>query len=266
MTELEHYVFLDMSYIVFHKYYALISWMKLSQKELTEDEIKLKMESNLELYLNKVKKQLEVNTFENVYIVYDTRRHLIWRNEFFTQYKQNRTYDSVITGIFEHIYTVILPSLQAKLKIKSISVKTAEADDIIAVSCKYIREKDQFVKISILTNDNDYIQLIPLDVNIINASFQSLRHRFNEDILSVYTEWKVIKGDKSDNIPSIDTRIGDKTAFKLAKNPDLLANKLKDKKVLEQYNLNKLLIDFNSIPEHIKIEIIENLSALLAKS
>jgi 5'-3' exonuclease len=67
----------------------------------------------------------------------------------------------------------------------------------------------------------------------------------------------VMIGDKSDNIPAIRKRMGEKTAEKELKNLDtLLAT---DPELRGRYEFNQNLIDFNYIPKNIEDEILKSL-------
>lgn len=265
MPDPEHYVFLDLSYLVFHRFFAIVSWAKLTKKELSDNEFKDRFAKGFEDYFLKVKKKLGLKTFKNVYVVSDTSRNLIWRTKIFPDYKKNRDENKqkFDPTIFAYMHDSVIPNLKTKFEFNEISIVSAEADDIIAVSCKYIRSTSPCSKITIITNDNDFVQLTlePVYANVYNASWVDIAGRFNNEMLSVYTEWKVIKGDKSDNIPAIDKKIGDKVALKLATNKDLLSKRLENPVVLKQYNLNKALIDFESIP----VDLVKNIEKALKK-
>lgn len=261
MTQETHFVLLDLSYLVFHRYFALVAWEKLTKSEVKDEEKEAKLLKGFETFLGKVKKHLKLKDFANVFFMKDTSRHLIWRTNIYPAYKQNRdTNTKFDPNIFSMIHTKIIPILQEKYKIKDFSYPTAEADDIIAISINVIFKKYPSSQITIITNDNDFVQLVPNHPNlkIYNASFVDIVSRFDETMMSVYTEWKVIKGDKSDNIPSIGPKIGDKTALKLALSSEALNKKLADPNIQKQYFLNKQLIDFEMIPkmlrENIEIE------------
>ena len=71
---------------------------------------------------------------------------------------------------------------------------------------------------------------------------------------------KIIQGDVSDCIPACIPRCGFKTALKLAKDPQLLENKLNENSnYRKQFILNSKLIDMKHIPMNIQHEIIENI-------
>ena len=256
-----HFVLLDLSYLIFHRYFAVKAWEKLTQPEGVTD-YEAKILKGFETFLAKLKKHLKLADFSNVFFMKDTSRSLIWRTTLFPAYKQNR--DQVASNqkfdpeVFTAIYQNAIPVLEEKYKIREFGMTTAEADDCIAVAVDVIEAKFPDAQITIMTNDNDFVQLIPgrkERLNIYNASFVDIVSRFDDTMMSVYTEWKVIKGDKSDNIPSIGPKIGDKTALKLALSSEALAKKLAIPAVKEQYMLNKQLIDFAMIPAKLRDDI-----------
>jgi len=262
-----HYVFLDLSYLVFHRFFAIVSWTKLTKKPIEDvEEFKARFAKGFEEHLLKMKKKLGVE-FENMYVARDTSRHLIWRAAHFPAYKKNRddNKQNFDPSIFAFAHETMIPELKAKYGFKTIGVPTAEADDVIAISCKYLKRVDDSCNITVITNDNDFVQLTidPGSVTVMNASWLDISGRFDNAMLSVYTEWKVIKGDKSDNIPAIDKKIGDKTALKLATNPELLAKRLESPVVMAQYRLNKTLISFDSIPADLVITIEAEIKKLI---
>ena len=62
---------------------------------------------------------------------------------------------------------------------------------------------------------------------------------------------KILRGDESDNIPSIDKKIGKVTAETLARNPEALAAKLQNPQVKANFERNQVLIDMSKIPDYI---------------
>lgn len=98
--------------------------------------------------------------------------------------------------------------------------------------------------------------MYPGQLQIFNAQNVPITSKYTEQMLEVFIEFKVIKGDASDNIPSIGKKIGPKTALKLATNPkELTARFTKDPLVQEQYELNKRLMSFDLIPANIEADI-----------
>jgi 5'-3' exonuclease len=247
--------FVDLSYYVFFRYFALLRWSKISNNEFLDDENGHKM------FLAKFSKLFEDNLvalkkkhkfdWSSLYLVKDCVRSTIWRLELFSKYKQNRdesNRQAFDPKVFVHTYQELVPALMQKYGFNIIEYPKAEADDVIAVIHGLVRNKQPDRKVLIITNDNDYVQLVDDNTTIMNLNKIILSERFDAQMLSCFKIWKVIKGDVSDNIPPIDKNIGDKTALKLALNPDMLKKKLLDPRVRDQFELNLNLIDFDMIP------------------
>lgn len=252
-------VLIDLSYYVFHRFFATKRWLKLSKQEFETQEMEKEMilhkftkmfEDNLRAIKHKYKCQ-----WKNVYLVKDCSRDTIWRMKHYPEYKKTRdeSNNNFDPYVFIQTYNVIIPSMIKKYGIQFVGYETAEADDVVAVLHSLIRRKSVTRPIIIVTNDNDYLQLYDDHTIIVNCNKIELRSKIPDNVMSVFLEWKIIKGDVSDNIPPILPRIGDKKALKLALNKDMLMKKLSDDpNAKQQYMLNKLLIDFKCIPENLK--------------
>jgi 5'-3' exonuclease len=127
-------------------------------------------------------------------------------------------------------------------------VAKAEADDIIAILAKRFKSKQS---IWVLSPDKDFVQLQDTNVKI----FDPLKNAFKpEQDIEMFMKIHIMIGDKSDNIPAVRARLGEKTAIKILKDLDtLLAT---DPIMREKYEFNKNLIDFTMIPEYIEDTII----------
>jgi 5'-3' exonuclease len=158
----------------------------------------------------------------------------------------------------------LLPVLKNKYNFSIISHPHLEADDLIALSVDMLRNEGHVCKITIITNDNDYVQLYNRNVDIYNLQYKALKDRISNT--DTYLKYKIILGDKSDNIPSIGTgkkRIGDKTAQKLIDDPGIFAQYMKDDEMNARYKLNELLISFEKIPEEYKLEFTDIFKQLM---
>ena len=67
--------------------------------------------------------------------------------------------------------------------------------------------------------------------------------------------YKIIIGDKSDNIPSVFPKCGPKKTLGYVNDIDLFEKDLLEKDGYEQYKLNRRLIDFTQIPELLESDI-----------
>lgn len=264
---------IDCSYVVFFKFYSVMTWCKLQKIDIDIQNI-----LDNERFINKYDKMFEQalldivgdthpNSWSNVILFKDAPRDTIWRNALFTDYKADRedkrqTFNG---DIFKHTYTVLLPKLIEKYKeLQVFGMENMEADDIIGVIKEIVRKKSPTQDILIITNDNDYIQLHDEYTKIINLKDHNICERLQAKVqipLEKYIQYKIILGDKSDCIPAISKKIGEKTALKYVQNPDLLEvlfSKNGDAK--QQYERNASLMDMRLIPLHIRELICDNIS------
>lgn len=248
-------VFLDVSHFVFQRYYALIRWCKISGHEFAStDEMCEMFEKRFVNALDDFKKKLGFK-WENFYMAIDCPRDTIWRMNLFCDYKSNRgdkTHQNFDPIVFANTRDKIIPKLVSERGVHVLMYPRAEADDIVAVCHSAIRKSNNDREIIILTNDNDYLQLIDDQTRILNANLYELKDRFDAETLGVFGLWKSIRGDTSDNIPAIDKKIGDKTALRCALDDSALQDKLQNEVVKRNFELNKTLVMFECIPQDLR--------------
>jgi 5'-3' exonuclease len=182
----------------------------------------------------------------------DCKRENIWRTNLFPEYKSGRNRDGFMgKPFFKMVYEEELFQKGGANLI--ISFDTLEADDCIAISTKYIQNAYPEKFIFIISSDKDYLQLSCSNVEIYNLHYKKLidlKSCHGDPKLDLFC--KIVSGDKSDNISSVLKRCGEKTAVKYYYNPILFEAKLKEENAEEKYRFNKLLIDFNQIPEKLQ--------------
>lgn len=242
--------FIDLSNYVFHRYFALQSWCKIAQKELDKDAFREKYKALFIKNLQTMQKKLKFN-WKSTYFARDCWRGVVWRKQLYPEYKGNRDkrVDSFDPTIFDYTYDEIMPELMEKYGCCMLQYACAEADDIVAVAHKKVRSIDKEIKVIIITNDNDYLQLLDDNTYIANCKLLELKSRFTQEELDHFGLLKVIVGDKSDNIPPIQKKIGNKTALQLCLNRYELEEKLcKSTECRSAFNLNENLILFDKIP------------------
>ena len=100
-----------------------------------------------------------------------------------------------------------------------------------------------------------YLQL--LDDNTFIYNLRGLDLRTKSKGKDIDLELKIITGDKSDNITSIfNNKKTIKSIMNLINNKDMLQELFNSNEEIHKlYNRNKLLIDFNMIPNEIKMNI-----------
>lgn len=262
-------ILIDLSYYVFYRYFATFNWYKRQTTDnIDVDNIKDNVEfmekyaKMFEKTLLDLMKKYKIVVPGNVVFVKDCNRDHIWRHQYYDAYKATREEKSALFNkdVFAYTYHTLIPQLKEKIGFQIIGNYCLEADDVIAIITKHLFSTyPKTIHMVIITNDNDYIQLMNIDrlsdlqenniLMIKNLQDKTICDRINCSS-QLYINVKKILGDKSDNIPSIMRKCGEKTALKLASNQDMLKNLLeKDETARKQYELNDLLIDFNNIPQ-----------------
>jgi 5'-3' exonuclease len=242
----------DFSYFCIYRYYALMAWFKLSETEYDEALFFEKYKKLFVTNINKVIKKFSMQ-HRNVILVGDCGRKNIWRQGVFNKYKENRDKlddkeNAINPKVFTVIYDEIVPQLQKK-GMQYVCVDHLEADDIVY---RITRKIDN--NIVILTNDNDYLQMVNDRIRIVNLpSFKSIHNRCTGNPESDL-RLKILCGDPSDNIPSL---MGKKQAMKIIQyEEDKLDAYLNEHSLIEKYELNRTLIDMRRVPEHLMERVI----------
>ena len=163
-------------------------------------------------------------------------------------YKGNRTKSSDIpwNKIFE-VYEKCSDILNSSTDFKVISTKGAEADDVIAVLAKKFKAQET---IWIVSSDKDFVQLQDTNVHM----YDPIKRQFipPTDVNHYKKIHILVAGD--DNIKSVKSRLGPKTAEKMIKELDLILQT--DPMFKARYEFNRNLIDFECIPEYISEAIL----------
>ena len=242
-------ILLDLSYFIFYRYYALHAWWKLARPEddigvpFENKDFKEKFIKTFKEKLKEIPKKLKIKEFELI-AARDCSRDNIWRNKIYKKYKANRTNDdNFMGGPFFKLGIEIID----ELKIKSLYIDNLEADDCIALYSQFICDEKNVV---IIANDMDYLQLNSEKINIYNLKYKNLAENkkwTGDKKFDLFK--KIVIGDKSDNIPPLFKKCGIKKVEQLYKDNKLFLELLEKESVIDSYNRNKILVDFNEIPE-----------------
>ena len=172
-----NYLFIDGSYYCFYRYYAIRSWYnrykKIEDNENLFDNNHFK-EKYDKLFLEKVDefiKKMNISDFK-LFIGKDCRRSDIWRNEFYDNYKGTRVHnDNNISKFIIHSYENLYPKILKKYNGTMLYIDKLEADDCISLYVNYLK-RNNYDNIYIITNDNDYLQLIDKNIFIYNLRYK----------------------------------------------------------------------------------------------
>lgn len=270
------YIFIDGSYFVFFRYYALKMWWKMAHPECENMDLSI-CDEFLEKYrrtfvdtvaelpkklglvkAKRGKKMTDLVKEANIKILVaqDCERQKIWRMKHYPEYKGTRvTEDGDKVGTFFKIaYEEKLFELGGASQV--LKHDSLEADDIIAISIKqlnhYSLEYHSNFKFYIIASDMDYLQLACDNIQIFDLKYKNIREKKSscgDAMKDLFM--KCVCGDKSDNIPSIFPKCGKKTAEALYEmtEEERIAFLATKPGATETYNRNKLIIDFINIPD-----------------
>ena len=265
------YILIDGSYYCFYRYYALHQWWKnakIDEKigdnpyENTEFRNKYR-----KVFVDKIKEMTSKLNLKKLYgkdvepriiVGKDCHRKDIWRMDIYDKYKENRVYDNTFMGgpFFAMAYDDNLFTEGGATAI--LSHPKLEADDCLAITAKYIIDRDPNSRIYIMTSDTDYIQLLEYpQIELYNLAYKKVSDSKTYDgDPNKYLFMKILMGDKSDDIPGVFPKCGPKTAEKYWNDKELF-NKSMDSTLINKYKLNTTLIDFNYIPDIYKEEFLK---------
>jgi len=264
-----NYILIDTSYLIFYRYFALLQWWKVSHpddvlgnpaenNEFCEKFVKQIVES-----VENIKRSLKLhsnrrhNPQVKVLFAKDCPRKNIWRNDYFTHYKATREKDDDFMGglFFKMVYKdKLLERTGADMILYE---NYMEADDIIGVTANYI--KDNHIgdyRIYIIANDMDYLQLWDDKCDIINLQGKRLvekKNSYPDGDKNLFV--KMVLGDKSDNIPPVFKKCSVKEAENYYENLEIFQKKIDKEDCYERLLLNKIIIDFDEIPENLQEKI-----------
>jgi 5'-3' exonuclease len=247
-------ILVDTSYYVFYRYFATYRWFSFQKIEVDVESI-----ISNEVFMNAFYKHVQNDmkklckkwntTIANIVFCMDCMRCDIWRNDIYDQYKASRIQSHNFNGkIFPYFYDYI-----SKMKIQTLNVERLEGDDVIYLLQSTLKKKiPHQTNLVIITNDNDFLQLIDTNVIVFNMQFKELKTRgTNNAKVDLYM--KAIYGDKSDNIPKIAAGITKEKAISIASmSDDERIEYMKENNMYDKFLFNMKLISFENIPkEHV---------------
>ena len=261
-----NFVLIDGSYYVFYRYYALKVWwnkargpdepQEPSESERFIDKFRTTFVSNIK----EIDKKLGLDSSIKL-VGKDCPQQTIWRNNHIMNYKGNRPNVDNVSPFFKITYE---EKLFEKAGVQTIlQYPKLEADDCIALTTKFMINKYPDIKIYIIANDMDYLQLVKGNTKIFNLKYKDItesKRCFKNPEKDLFC--KIVAGDKSDNIPSIFPKCGIKTAEKYFHNKELFNQKLSESSEAQKlYDKNKNIIDFECIPK----ELVEGFNKTVLK-
>jgi len=234
--------------------------IQMKDEPLSEDLVRHMVLNSLRSYKTKFSKD-----FGELVLCYDDKH--CWRKDYFPYYKQNRkkarSESSLNWNELFDILTKIQNELEENFPYKVLKIDGAEADDIIAIlSNKISSTPNLYEEILIISGDKDFIQLHQSD-NVKQYS-PTLKKFVVDENPEQYKFEHIIRGDKGDGVPNVlsqdtvfveDLRQRPITKKKLT---EWKENGIPDGEIKRNYQRNKTLIDFDSIPNELG-ELIYNM-------
>ena len=174
-------------------------------------------------FLNTTRRFIEEQNFDKVVVFWDGEDSSSARKLIYPQYKENRKIykEEFKEQSFAEQKQRVKQYLE-EMFVRQLEVENSEADDLIAYYCQISEDENK----TIFSSDRDLTQLISEDVSIYSPSTK--KHYKSGDMIKMYDveiphynvkTWKILSGDKSDNINGI-YYLGEKTLVKLF--PELL--------------------------------------------
>lgn len=276
------FILVDTSYWIFYRYFALLQWWNHANPDNPLGEDPYENEDFVEKFIKTFTGSLEgfkkkqklhkqrrkPETPCTIIACRDCPRKEIWRNKYYDHYKETRTKDDSFMGgpFFKLVYNNENKMLYDSGVNHILHFPNLEADDIVAITKNHIRSKYPEAQIFILANDHDYLQLLDDYTEIINFQNKNLRESkkvFLEAKKNLF--YKIVLGDKSDNIMPVFKKCGPKTCEKYYINEELFLQALqKEADAKEKYELNKKLVSFLEIPQELIIGLITKNKAIFA--
>ena len=234
--------------------------IQMKDEPLSEDLVRHMVLNSLRSYKTKFSKD-----FGELVLCYDDKH--CWRKDYFPYYKQNRkkarSESSLDWNQLFDILTKIQNELEENFPYKVLKINGAEADDIIAIlSNKISSTPNLYEEILIISGDKDFIQLHQSD-NVKQYS-PTLKKFVVDENPEQYKFEHIIRGDKGDGVPNVlsqdtvfveDLRQRPITKKKLT---EWKENGIPEGEIKRNYQRNKTLIDFDSIPNELG-ELIYNM-------
>ena len=227
--------------------------IQMKDEPLSEDLVRHMVLNSLRSYKTKF-----TNDYGELVLCYDDKH--CWRKDYFPYYKQNRkkarSESSLDWNELFDILTKIQNELEENFPYKVLKIDGAEADDIIAIlSNKISSTPNLYEEILIISGDKDFIQLHQKE-NIKQYS-PTLKKYVVDENPEQYKFEHIIRGDKGDGVPNVLSQdtvfVEDLRQRPITKNKltEWKENGIPDGEIKRNYQRNKTLIDFDSIPNEL---------------
>jgi 5'-3' exonuclease len=169
--------------------------------------------------------------------------HPQFRYDLFSDYKANRIIKTASKQEVHDKFNLARDEIIRLIQYLPITIAKAdkyEADDTISSLSENMKDED----ITIISNDSDYIQLLQKGYSNISI-YNPIKKELMEAPKYSYLIWKILAGDKADNIPSL---LKPKKALDTVNSPELFRKFLSIEENRANFSINKSLIEFRQVP------------------
>ena len=164
-------------------------------------------------FINTIKKLLESENYDKVVVFWDGENNSITRKRIYSKYKETRKTPMEDYELESYLYQRIrIKQYLEEIFVRQIEFPETESDDLIAHYCQISPDENK----TIFSADRDLIQLINKDVSVYSPNTKTTykfgdKIKLKDCIIPHYnlTTYKILIGDKSDNIDGI-YRLGEK--------------------------------------------------------
>lgn len=246
-------LFLDLSYLVIHRFYATRAWARHNARDNARDVEDEVLDRHFDrTFTDSIERLRASNGADEVVIAKDCPRDQIWRRAFFPDYKASRgrsrlasNDDEALDAAFARVNDQLLPPSSLVIE-----ADKAEADDVLAVlaRCETYKDRDKVI----VTGDTDMLQLIDANTHVVDVYNKNLAAGMLAFDPKQYITTKTIRGDRSDNVPPVFKRISSTVAEGLARDPIMLRRELDaDEAAKRRFAMNDMLINLDNVPPSI---------------
>ena len=188
-------------------------------------------------FLNTVRRFIEEHNFDKVVAIWDGEDNSSSRKLLYPQYKENRRVNKNFNEESYHQQRQRIKQYLEETFVRQIDIPNNEADDLIAYYCQISPNEEKMI----FSDDKDLTQLISDKVSVYSPSQKKVYK--NGDKIKIegieiphqnITTYKILSGDKSDNIDGI-YYLGEKTFIKLF--PEILDKEVSVSDILTKAEL-----------------------------
>lgn len=284
---MDNLILVDSSYTSFYRFFATLRWFSFANKEEYKElkgnakydwsKNEIFIEKYKKMYLESIIKLVGKKVFNKSKVIFclDTPKDQVWRSKLLDDYKGERADLSLKNDFkptFKMTYEELIPQFinDNPDKMTSIRIQEIEADDVIALTVKYVRDKKLDYDIFLISGDEDFKQLGYDRLSFLDYRKNKKPIKLSEEEAKKSLLNKIICGDSSDNIKCIfpsDKKIVSNKLRKLVKESEEELEKFlkENKEANKKFKLNKKLIDFEYIPKKYHSKVFKVVKKFLSK-